>query len=285
MVIGIIIRARVGYNKKLIPGFILTPLIFIPIGIIFYGAVNLNFVKFAEINIGLMVLLLVIMLVYFGVILFLGRLLKQKKQITYLVATGSAICGALAIAITAPAVDAEPDDVSISLISVFIAAAFGLFILLPFIAGLLGLNNQIYALLSAMTLQFTGFVKAATGSFVKEISTLALSVKAARYLGLLITIPLFASLTKKKFYIPWFLWAFLGAGFLFSYIPAIAKPLTLIFKPTLDILWSIAMAAIGLNADIRVLLSDNGVKSLFMAFGGFIVAVLVFLLGIKFIGI
>ncbi|MFH1233306.1 MAG: putative sulfate exporter family transporter [Patescibacteria group bacterium] len=283
LLLGIIIKLVIGEKKRLAPGFVLAPLIFIPIGVILYGAVNLNFVKFAQINIAFIILLAIVMLVYIGVILLLGKLLKQRKQITYLTATGSVVCGASAIAITTPAVEAEPDDVSISLISVFIVAVFGLFILFPFLTSLLGLSDKIYALLSAMTLQFTGFVKAATGNLSKELVALAISVKAARYLGLFIAIPFFASLTKKKFYIPWFLWLFLAAGFVFSFAPAIAKPLTPIFKPVLDVLWAIAMAAIGLNADIKALLSDNGLKALLMAFIGFIAAILVFILGILII--
>ncbi len=280
MVIGIVIRSLTGHKKRLSSGFVLAPLVFIPTGVIFYGAVNLNFIKFAKVDLSFIGLLVVIMLVYFGVILFLGKLLKQRKQITYLTATGSAICGASAIAITSSAVNAEPEDVSISLLSVFIAASFGLFILLPFLTGLFGLSDRVYALLSGMTLQFTGFVKAGCGTLSKEMSTLGLTVKATRYLGLLIAIPLFASFTKKKFYIPWFLWAFLGAGLIFTFVPAIAQPLMPIFKPIQAILWSIAMGGIGLNADVKALLSDNGLKALLMTFVGFIAAILVFLIGI-----
>ena len=285
MILGIIIRTAISNNKKLIPGFVLAPLVFIPIGVIFYGAVNLNFVKIAQIDAKFIILLLAIILVYIGVILGLGKFLKQRKQVTYLVATGSAICGASAIAITAPTVEADPDDVSTSLISVFVVASFGLFILLPFLNSLLGMSEQIFALFSGMTLQFTGFVKVAAGELTKEMSSLALSVKAARYIGLLFVIPYFASLIKKKIHIPWFLWAFLGTGLLFSFLPKmIINSLMPILKPTLDILWAMAMAGIGLNADIKALISDNGLKALLMAFCGFIAAVLTFFIGIAVIG-
>lgn len=279
LVIGIIVRTVIGDNKKLTPGFTLAPLVFIPLGAMFYGAVNLNFVKFAKVDIRFIILLIIIMFVYFGVVFLLGKLLKQRKQITCLVATGSAICGASAIIITAPALEAEADDISISLISVFLAALFGLFILFPFLTSLFDMGERLYALFSGMTLQFTGFVKAATGALGKETQTLALSVKGVRYLGLLIAVPLFSSVIKKRFHIPWFLWLFLGAGLIFSFLPTIAKSLNQIFKPSLIVLWSIALSGVGLNADLKALLSDNGLKALLMAFVGFFAAVAVFILG------
>jgi uncharacterized integral membrane protein (TIGR00698 family) len=298
MIIGILLNSVLKGSKKWSSGFVLAPLIFIPIGIIFYAAKNLNFVKFSRVNLSMIILLLFVILTYIGVILFLGEVLKQKKKITYLTATGSAICGASAIAITSPVVNADPDDVSISLLSVFVAATFGLFMLLPFLSILFGLDNQIYALLSGSVSQFTGFVKASVGTMPplpmtipsENVLSLALSVKAVRYLGLLIVIPLFASLVKKKLFLPWYLWAFLGAGIGGSLVYAnnttfYKEVLIPTIKPIYNILWAIAMAAIGLNMDVKQLLSNNGIKALIMAFVGFIAAVGVFLLGVSVIQI
>jgi uncharacterized integral membrane protein (TIGR00698 family) len=283
LIVGMILKLLIGSRESLTPGLVLAPSIFIPIGAILYGAINLNFVEFAKVNGFFIVLTVLIILVYFLIILALGRILKQKEEITYLTATGSAVCGASAIAITSQALEAEPDDVSISLVSVFLTACFGLFILFPFLISLFNLDNYTFALLSGTTLQFTGFVKGAVATLPKDLKTLALAVKAVRYLALLIAIPLFSSFLKKRVYIPWFLWAFLGGGLIFSLFPQIAKILNPIFKPLLDVLWTVAMTAIGLNADVRALFSDNGMKALLMAFLGFFGAILVFFLGIPFI--
>lgn len=296
MIIGMVVGTMASRWPKLRPGFAVAPALFIPIGVIFYGAENLNFAKFAKVETSMIMLLIIIMLVYFGVILILGKLLKQRKQITYLTATGSAICGASAIAITSPAVDAEPDDVSISLLAVFVAAVVGLFIFLPFLGMLFEITNRTYGLLAGSVLQFTGFVKAAVGTMpflktempTKELVSLALSVKAARYIGLLIAIPLFSSLIRKKFYIPWFLWAFLGAGLLGTWICATnavfyTKTLVPFIKPIYTVSWSIALAAIGLRVDIKQLPSNNGGKALIMAFAGFLAAIATFFIGIYII--
>jgi len=296
MVIGIIVGTTMPRVSKPRAGFVLAPAIFIPIGIVFYAINNLNFVRFAKVEPAMIVLLVTIILVYFAVILILGRLLKQKQEITYLTATGSAICGASAIAITSPAVEAESDDVSISLLAVAFSAVVGLFVVIPFFATLFNLSNGTYGLLSGSVLQITGFVKAAVRSIpfltykvpAGEIVSLALSVKAIRYLGLLIAIPLFASLVRRRLYIPWILWIFLGAGLVGTWIYAsnesfYIKNLVPFIKPIYNISWSMAMAAIGLNADARQLLSNNGAKALIMAFSGFIAATATFFIGLMII--
>ncbi|MFZ2303786.1 MAG: putative sulfate exporter family transporter [Minisyncoccia bacterium] len=282
LLLGILARVIILRNKTqmLTHGFSLALVILIPIGTVLYGAINLNFVNLAKIDSRVFVIMVATLLAYFVVILLLGKLLNQREKTTYLIATGSAVCGASAIAITAPAIDAEPNDVSVGLISVFIAGVFGLFIFLPFLINLFEINDQVYAILSGTTLQFTGFVKTSVGGLSKDAISIALATKATRYMALFLIIPIFSSMVKRKFHTPWFLWAFLAAGLVFSFVPKISETLTPVLKPILDILWSIAMAAIGLNADIRMLISDNGLKALLMAFVGFFVAVAVSLTGL-----
>lgn len=283
LLLGIVARSVIGENKILTHGFTLSLAVLIPIGTILYGAVNLKFVEFAAIDIRFLGIMVAAVLTYFAVIIGLGRILGQRDKTTYLIATGSAVCGASAIAITSPAVEAEPNDVSVSLISVFIAGIFGLFILLPFLVSLFGLTDQVSALLSGTTLQFTGFVKASVGDLPSQMVSLAMSTKTARYMVLFLAIPIFSSIIRRRFAIPWFLWVFLLAGLASSFMPEIFKALTPTLKPILDILWAIAMAAIGLNADIKMLISDNGLKALLMAFAGFFAAVTVSLIGFSFL--
>ncbi len=294
LILGIIVNSSINGVKKLEPGINAASSIFIPIGIIFYGLHNLNFAKLTEVQPVMLILLFVVMLVYFSVILLLGKILGQREQITYLTASGSAICGASAIAVTSPAVKAEPDDISISLLSVAMAAFVGFALVLPFVTALFDLSANNFSLLSGSILQFTGLVKVADTfvAFLKkdimaaDMLSLALSVKAVRYLALLVAIPLFSSLIKKKFTVPWFLWAFLAAGlsgtwFYTNYGTSFHPVLVSYVKPVHTISWSIAMSAIGMKADARELLSNNGAKALIMAFAGFFAAMVTFLAGLK----
>lgn len=298
LLFGIIVRSVMEENEKLAPGFAAAPLFLLPLGIIFYGASNLNFSTLAQVESPILVLLVIIMIVYFSVILLLGRMLNQKREITYLTAAGSAVCGASAIAVTSPAVRADPDDVSISLLSVAVAAFFGFTVIMPFLAALFDMSCDNFCMLSGSIVQFTGLVKISgkllpflwNDHSTDHLVSLALTIKAVRYLALLVAVPLFASLIRKKFHIPWFLWAFLAAG-LFGTWVAVSSPdfhrTTLV--PVVKVIhlfsWSTAMAAIGLNANVRGMLSLNGSKALTMAFAGFIAAIVTFFIGLKVISI
>lgn len=292
LLLGIFSRTVLGMPARVSRGLALAPTVLLPAGIVFYAANNLNLVILMEIKNNILYTLALVMIVYFSVIMLLGRLLKQRKQITYLTATGSAVCGASAIAALSPAVEAEPDDVSISLLAVALTGFIGFSMIIPFISALFDIDCESHCILSGSVLQFTGMVKVANvlvpylKSSLREgdFTSLALTIKAARYLLLLAAIPLFASLVRKKLYFPWFLWAFLAAGIVGTYYQVTDKTffkLTLIpyIEPIHVVSWSIAMAAIGLNTDIKSLLSNNGTKAIIMAMAGFISAVLTFFAG------
>ena len=70
----------------------------------------------------------------------------------------------------------------------------------------------------------------------------------------IIAIPLFASLIRKRVHFPWFLWAFLAAGLAGTLFYAntsdyFKTEITPYLKIAHVSSWSIAMAAIGLNAE------------------------------------
>jgi uncharacterized integral membrane protein (TIGR00698 family) len=292
LILGIIIRALFPDIGDLKNGLSLPTKIFIPVGLVFYSANNLNFIKFTGVHLNMIILLLLVVAIYFISIILTGRLLKQRRQITYLIANGSAICGASAIVITSPAVEAEPDDVSISLLSVVIVAMTALFIVFPFIATTSGMTDRTYGIFSGMVLQFTGFIRMAVGNIPylqramsgEELLSFALSIKAVRYLGLLISIPIFASIIKGRFQTPWVLWVFLISGMTGTLISThneyfYSDIMIPVIRPLHVVSWSIALSAIGLNADIRELFSNNGARALIMAFTGFLSATVVFFIG------
>jgi uncharacterized integral membrane protein (TIGR00698 family) len=249
----------------------------IPVGVVFYGAVNLNFIEFASVDRSFMFILIIVFLVFIFLAFYLSKLFGLNNKIGSLVAGGSAICGASAIAIMTPAVKAEPEDVSNSLIAVFISALIGLLVVLPIFKLQLGLSDEVYAIFAGSVLQFTGFVKVAVASLPSEFASLALSVKAVRYLGLLFAIPYFSTYVKNKFNVPFYLFFFVGAGLLFSFVGHLdfLRPFLKVF---LDFLWSVAMAVIGLNASARVLFTKHGFNSVLVGIISFLVACVVFLI-------
>lgn len=259
-------------------------------GIACYAIANLEFTTVANLPPRSLLLLAGTVAVSFATILLLGRQLGQRREIATLVATGSAICGASAIAVTAPAVRAKAEDVSISLLAVTMAALMALFVALPFCGALLRMPPADYALMSGSLLQFTGFVKEAMAQFhplgteagLQEATRLAILVKATRYLALIVCIPVAASLTRGRLTLPLSLWLYLGAGIFGTLLHAThphmyATQLLPFAQIGYQVLWSVTMAAIGLSADLRDLLSVNGYRAFGMALMGFGVALLSFL--------
>ncbi|GAB4534446.1 MAG: putative sulfate exporter family transporter [Thermodesulfovibrionia bacterium] len=289
LLLGIIIRAILPDIGDLRNGLSLPVKVFIPIGLIFYSAHNLNLTIFMESQPNIIIVLIMVMLSYFISTIITGRLLKQRRQITYLIANGSAICGASAIIITSPAIDAEPDDVSISLLSVTIAAMTGAFIIFPFLATTFSMTDMTYSILSGAVIQITGFIRIAmrnisyTERVVSgwQILPLVFSIKAMKYLGLFLSIPIFTSIMKKRLSIPYVLWIFLVSGIIGTLIFRYNEPfyndlMPHVISPLHKVSWSIALSAIGLNADINRLLSDSGIKALVMAFVGLSSAIIIF---------
>lgn len=287
---GIVVRTCIGDRTMFHRGFAAAPSVFIPIGLVFYAMRNFNGVRLGQIQPASLPLVALVLLAYFVTVLILGRLLGQRDRISYLTATGSAICGASAITITSPVVDADPDDMSISILAVTCAALVTLMTFLPFVAATLEMDDRRYGLLSGAVLQLTGFVKAAAKNPLflhrylsdEELVSFALSIKASRYVGLLVAMPLFASLVRKRLSFPPALWLFIAAGLFGMGLCAInqdfyAARVIPAIKPVYGVSWSIAMAAVGLNADVRKLLSDNGAKALIMAFAGCLAAIATFI--------
>lgn len=81
----------------------------------------------------------------FGTLLigwFIGRkLLKVDKNTSYLISSGTAICGGSAIAAVGPIIKAKDSEMSVALGTVFILNAIALFIF-PVIGKILGLDEQ-----------------------------------------------------------------------------------------------------------------------------------------------
>nr|MDE6483515.1 putative sulfate exporter family transporter [Rikenellaceae bacterium] len=61
----------------------------------------------------------------------IGRLLGINKKSSYLISVGTAICGGSAIAAVSPVINADDDDISLSLATVFILNAVALFVFPP----------------------------------------------------------------------------------------------------------------------------------------------------------
>lgn len=264
IVLGMAMRTLIGDRFHLLPGLDLAPRIFIPLGVISYG-INLKFNRLTEVPWASWLQLTIGMAVIFLVAIHLGRRLGIKDRISLLIATGTAICGASAIAIATPLVKADSEDAGASVITITIFGLFGL-LLYPLAITYFSLTNSWYSILCATTLHMTGLVEAATQSIGADFLRLALSIKLART-ALIIPTACFLcwfaerdeGTSRRNIFlrIPWFMWIFVLVGLVSSFVPGLGF-LTVILKPWAGIFFTIALTSIGLTVDLKRMLNVGG---------------------------
>jgi len=160
----------------------------------------------------------------------LGKLLKVRGRISALISTGTAICGGSAIAAAAPGIEAEPEQISISLGTVFVLNAIALF-LFPFIGHQLNLSQHQFGIWSAIAIHDTSSVVGAAAAYGTDALATATTVKLARALWIAPVALMLMLLyrrrypnAKAKIAIPWFIGLFLLAVVVRSYAPLWIEP-------------------------------------------------------------
>lgn len=151
--------------------------------------------------------------------LLLGRLLKTDKKISVLISSGTAICGGSAIAAVSPVVEAEEQQMSVSLGVVFVLNAIALFIF-PVIGHALHLSQQQFGVWSAIAIHDTSSVVGAAGAYGKEALGIATTIKMLRTLWIIPVAMLIAFLYKSKntsIKIPWFIGLYMLAMLVNTY--------------------------------------------------------------------
>ena len=155
--------------------------------------------------------------------MFIGcKVLKLNRNTSYLISSGTAICGGSAIAAVGPIIKANDTDMSMALATVFILNAIGLF-LFPALGHWLGLSQQEFGTWAAIAIHDTSSVVGAGAAYGEEALQVATTIKLTRALWIiplaLITSIIFRS-DGKKISIPWFILFFIVAMLINTYLLA-----------------------------------------------------------------
>ena len=110
----------------------------------------------------------------------IGRMLSVPGRASYLISVGTAICGGSAIAATGPVIGASDEEMSVSIGTVFLLNALGLF-LFPLLGHALGLTEIQFGLWAALATRHQLQCGAAT-KFGAVALTIATTVKLVRAL-------------------------------------------------------------------------------------------------------
>ena len=155
--------------------------------------------------------------------MFIGcKILKLNRNTSYLISSGTAICGGSAIAAVGPIIKAKDTDMSMALATVFILNAIGLF-LFPILGHWLGLSQQDFGTWAAIAIHDTSSVVGAGAAYGEEALQVATTIKLTRALWIiplaLVTSVIFRS-EGKKISIPWFILFFIVAILINTYLLA-----------------------------------------------------------------
>ena len=155
--------------------------------------------------------------------MFIGcKVLKLNRNTSYLISSGTAICGGSAIAAVGPIINAKDTDMSMALATVFILNAIGLF-LFPILGHWLGLTQQEFGTWAAIAIHDTSSVVGAGAAYGEEALQVATTIKLTRALWIiplaLVTSVIFRS-EGKKISIPWFILFFIVAMLINTYFLA-----------------------------------------------------------------
>lgn len=115
---------------------------------------------------------------------FIGRkLLKVDRNTSYLISSGTAICGGSAIAAVGPVVKANDSEMSVALATIFILNAIALFIF-PVIGHALGMSQHEFGTWAAIAIHDTSSVVGAGAAYGEEALKVATTIKLTRALWL-----------------------------------------------------------------------------------------------------
>ena len=161
---------------------------------------------------------------------FIGwKILKVNRDTSYLISSGTAICGGSAIAAVGPVIKAKDSDMSVALATIFVLNAIALFIF-PAFGHWLGMTEQEFGTWAAIAIHDTSSVVGAGSAYGEEALQVATTIKLTRALWIiplaLVTSFIFKG-KDRKISIPWFILWFIVAMLINTYaldnVPEVGK--------------------------------------------------------------
>lgn len=151
--------------------------------------------------------------------LALGRALQVQSKCSFLISSGTAICGGSAIAAIAPIVEADEHEIAVSLGTVFILNSVALLIFPP-IGSALHLSQAQFGLWAALAVHDTSSVVGAASRYGEQALVIGTTVKLARALWIVPLALATAAIKRHRSRIsfPWFILFFILAAVLNTYV-------------------------------------------------------------------
>lgn len=249
--------------------------------IIFLGF-SMSISQVSETGISSLRISLITILIAFLAAYLAGRFFKMNRVLTILIGFGTAICGGSAIAAASPILDADEEEIALSISTIFFFNILAVFIF-PFLGHLLQMSNAFFGTWAGTAINDTSSVVAAGYTYSPSAGDLATIVKLSRALMIVPACLIFAAYryikskqsaqkTNLKQIFPWFIAWFVLASLISSlgFLPAAVIPYT---KFISQWLMAMALAAIGAKVSFKQFKQAGAAPLLTGAFAWFCVAV------------
>jgi uncharacterized integral membrane protein (TIGR00698 family) len=154
---------------------------------------------------------------------FVGKQLKVEKKTSYLISSGTAICGGSAIAAISPIIKSNDKQITTALGIVFILNSVALFVF-PFIGHQLNLTQYQFGVWAAIAIHDTSSVVGAAAQYGTTALQTATTIKLERSLWIIpvamLTLVVFKNKTGKIRF-PYFILFFIFAMMINTFLPEI----------------------------------------------------------------
>jgi len=187
--------------------------------------------------------------------LALGKLLQVRGNSSILITAGTAICGGSAIAAIGPILQANEEELAVSLCTIFILNSIALLISPP-LGNTLHLSQPQFGLWAALAIHDTSAVVGATTKYGPQALVIGTTVKLARALWIVPLALATAAIernrsqnipargdSRPRIQFPWFIGFFVLAAILNTYLPAFEHPAH----------WLFTLGRLGLTATLFVI--------------------------------
>ena len=249
--------------------------------IIFLGF-SMSIGQVSETGISSLRISLITILIAFLAAYLAGRFFKMNRVLTILIGFGTAICGGSAIAAASPILEADEEEIALSISTIFFFNILAVFIF-PFLGHLLQLSDAFFGTWAGTAINDTSSVVAAGYTYSPSAGDLATIVKLSRALMIVPACLIFAAYryiqskqsaqkTNLKQIFPWFIAWFVLASLVSSlgFLPAAVIPYT---KFISQWLMAMALAAIGAKVSFKQFKQAGAAPLLTGAFACFCIAV------------
>ena len=184
-------------------------------GIVFLGG-SLSIETVYQTNSDYFVWISIFVLLSFAAVVFLGKLLGVSEKLSFLLASGTAVCGGTAIASVAPSINAKPEELTTAITIIFLLNAIAV-LAFPLSNEYIKLNDVQFGAWAALAIHDTASVVGAASS-VGEVSVeVAATLKVARTIWIVPLVIFSAWLYRNKndgFGLPIFVVFFIVAALL-----------------------------------------------------------------------